>query len=117
MDCHVGITSLLTVGNPLRFFKAKAREVMKKVERLWDPETGVSPRPNRIAQDVKRLREKFLRIVDTDGAIVEGVADRNRHRRCVGPGRSYHEQLPPQLVCKVEDLNLHPDRKKSSLAN
>ena len=49
--------------------------------------------------------------VSKDGAIVEGVADRNGHRRGKGPGQSYHERLPPRPAKKVEELELHADAK------
>ena len=113
MDKHVGITSILALDDPLRFSKATPKEVMKTVNRLWDPDTGVSPRPNRIIQDINRLKENFLLIVDADGAIVEGVADRNGHRKGNGPGRSYHERLPPVPAKKVEELELHADAQEA----
>ena len=77
--------------------------------RLWDPVTGVSPRSDRIVQDIQRLKENVLLIVEADGAIVDGVADRNGHRKGRGPGQSYHARLPPVPAKKVEDLELHAD--------
>ena len=68
---HARITDLLTVGDPLRFSKAPPKEVMKTVNRLWDPDTGVSPKPNRTIQDIKRLGENFLHIVEGGGDIVD----------------------------------------------
>ena len=46
---------------------------------------------------------------EADGAIVDGVADRNGHRKGRGPGQSYHTRLPPVPAKKVEDLELHVD--------
>ena len=91
MDRHIGITSILAIEDPLRFSKATPIEIMKTVNRLWDPVTGVSPRPNRIVQDIQRLKENVLLIVDADGAIV----DHNGHRRGKVPGTSYHTRLSP----------------------
>ena len=113
MDCHVAITSLLPLGDPLRFSKATPKEVMWTVTRIWDPVTGVSPRPNRIIQDIKRLEENFTLIVEEDGDIVEGVADCNGHRRGKGPGQSYHQRLPPRPARTVEELDLHTDAKEA----
>ena len=59
------------------------------------------------------MKENFLLIVDADGAIVDGVADRNGHGRGKGPGKSYHARLPPVPVKKVEDLGLHPDAQEA----
>ena len=55
--------------------------------------TGVTPKPTQIVQDITRLKEFFLLIVEADGAIVDGVADRHIHRRGVGLGRSFHKRL------------------------
>ena len=113
MDRHIGITSILSIKDPLRFSKATPIEVMKTVNRLWDPVTGVSPRSDRIVQDIQRLKENFLLIVEADGAIVDGVADRNGHRKGRGPGQSYHARLPPVPAKKVEDLELHADAQEA----
>ena len=61
------------------------------------------------------MKENFLLIVNADGAIVDGVADRNGHRRGKGPGRSYHPRLPPTPIKKVEDLELDPDAREALL--
>ena len=113
VDTHVGMTSVLPLDDPRRFSKATPKEIMRTLDRLWDPVTGVTPKPSRIVQDINRLKENFLIIVEADGEIVDGVADRNGHRRGVGPGQSYHERLPPRPARKVEDLNLHPDAQEA----
>ena len=105
MDTHVGMTSVLALDDPLRFSKATPREIMSTLDRLWDPVTGVTPKPSRIVQDINRLKENFLLIVESHGDIVDGVADRNGHRRGVGPGKSYHARLPPKPARTVEELN------------
>ena len=115
MDQHVGITSFLPLDDPSRFSKATPKLIMSTVNRLWDPVTGVSPRPSRIIQDIERLRENVLLVVDANGAIVDGVADRNGHRKGQGPGRQYQQRRPPQTAKKLADLNLHEDAKKALL--
>ena len=82
---------------------------MRTLDRLWDPVTGVTPKPSQIVQDITRLKENFLLIVESHGDIVDGVAERNGYRRGVGPGKSYHARLPPKPASTVEELNLHPD--------
>ena len=59
------------------------------------------------------MNEFFLLILENHGDIVDGVADRNGHRRGVGPGKSYHARLPPKPASTVEELNLHPDAQKA----
>ena len=55
----------------------------------------------------------YFDIVDTDGAIVDGVADHNGHRKGHGPGHLYHERLPPVPVKKVANLELHADDQEA----
>ena len=53
--------------------------------------------------------------MDADGAIVDGVADCNGHRRGKELGRSYHARLPHATIKKVEDLELYPDAREALL--
>ena len=58
------------------------REIARGLKRLWDSKIG-SPSSARIIQDVD-LALKALEIVYREnGAAVEGLADRNGHRRKV----------------------------------
>ena len=60
VDCHVGIiTGVLPIDSPLRFSKATPKEIMRTLDRLWDPVTGVTPNPAQIVQDITRLKEFF----------------------------------------------------------
>ena len=56
--------------------------------------------------------------MEADGAIVEGVTDRNknryRYRKGTGNGRPFPDRLLPMPVHKVEDLNYILMHKKHS---
>ena len=70
------------------FFFSTPREIAQGLKRLWDSKMG-TPSSARIIQDVD-LALKALEIVYREnGAAVEGLADRNGHRRkVVGEGKS-----------------------------
>ena len=70
------------------FSYSKPREIARGLKRIWDLEMG-TPSSFRIIEDGD-LALKALEIVyRTNGAAVEGLADRNGHRRKeVGEGNS-----------------------------
>ena len=70
------------------FILSTPREIAQGLKRLWDSILG-TPSSARIIQDVD-LALKALEIVYREnGAAVEGLADRNGHRRkVVGKGKS-----------------------------
>ena len=103
--------SLLSLDDPLRFSKATPKEAIKTLNRLCPPNTGVSPKLNRIIQDVEIPCENILLIVKKDGDIVDYMADQNGHRKGKGPGWSFHKRLHPRPARKVKELELHPDAK------
>ena len=72
----------------LCFSFSTLREISRGLKRLWDSKMG-TPCSARITQDVD-LALKVLEIVYREnGAAVEGLADRNGHRRkVVGRGKS-----------------------------
>ena len=72
----------------LCFSFSTPREISRGLKRVWDSKIG-TPSLARIIQDVD-LALKVLKIVYREnGATVEGLADRNRHRRkVVGKGKS-----------------------------
>ena len=60
LDEHVAVTSMLQRDDPRRFSKATPRLIKCSLERLWDQDNGVSPRPKRIIQDIERLKENYF---------------------------------------------------------
>ena len=49
----------IALDNPMRFSKATPREIMRTLDRLWDPVTGITPKPAQIVQGITRLKEFF----------------------------------------------------------
>ena len=80
-DMHVTLTSILPRTDPHRFSKGTPKSISSSISRIWDPVTGVSPPPNRIIQDITRMTENIILVIEAGGAIVPGVCDRNGHRR------------------------------------
>ena len=72
----------------MRFSFSTPREIARGMKRIWDSKMG-TPSSARIIQDVN-LELKALEIVYCEnGAAVEGMVDRNGHRRkVVGEGES-----------------------------
>ena len=80
-DMHVTLTSILPCTDPRRFSKGTPKSISSSISRIWDPVTGVSPPPNRIIQDITRMTENIMLVIEAGVAIVPGVCDRNGHRR------------------------------------
>ena len=72
-DEHITLTFQLPRQDPRRFSKGMPKLIESAVCRLWDPETGVAPSSKRTAQDIPRLMENFLLVVQADGAVVPGI--------------------------------------------
>ena len=108
-DTHVVLTCMLPQDDARRFSKATPKIIIKALKRLWDPETGVVPSSNRIIQDIKRLKENLLLVIEADGAVVPGVVDRNGHRNVYKVGRKYWPRKANPRALSIEELNLHPD--------
>ena len=109
-DEHVTLTSMAPRTEPRRFSKATPKLIGSVIERLWDPVTGVAPRPNRIVQDILRLKENIMIIVEADGAVVPGVCDRNGHRnKHDGTGHGYHPMHEDQTALGLDQIGLHVD--------
>ena len=72
----------------MQFSFSTPREIARGMKRIWDSKLG-TPSSARIIEDVD-LALKALEIVYLEnGAAVEGLADRNGHRRkVVGKGKS-----------------------------
>ena len=72
----------------MRFSFSTPKEISRGLKRIWESKMG-TPSLARIIQDVD-LASKALEIVyRANGAVVEGLADRNGHRRkVVGEGNS-----------------------------
>ena len=72
----------------MRLSFSTPKEIARGLKRIWDSKMG-TPSSDRIIQDVD-LAFKALEIVyRANGAAVEGLADRNGHRRkVVGEGNS-----------------------------
>ena len=109
-DEHVTLTSMAPRIEPRRFSKATPKLIGSAIERLWDPVNGVAPRSNRIVQDILRLKENMMIIVEADGAVVPGVCDRNGHRnKHDGIGRGHYPIHEDQTALGLEEIGLHVD--------
>lgn len=112
-DDHVTLTCQLPRNDPRRFSKGTPKTIEAAVRRLWDPQTGVSPPPHRIVQDINRVLENVEIVVREDGAVVDGVVDRNGHRRkSTGDRRHYTAPHADQTAVPLDNLVLHADCKE-----
>ncbi len=81
LSLNTAATWNLKPDDPLKFSLSSPSEITRAVRRLWDPESGTSPVPKRILQDIKKIPQACFEIVSHGGKIVPGLANRNGHRR------------------------------------
>ena len=53
---------------------ASPKEALSAYRRIFDPTTGVAPKPERIVQDVKKVMNALQVIFDAKGVYVPGLA-------------------------------------------
>ena len=104
----------------MRFIFSTPREIARGMKRIWESKMG-SPSSARIIEDVD-LALKALEIVYlANGAAVEGLADRNGHRRKVmGEGKLVSWVVAPTKGkgrdCELtKNMFLHSDLLKLCL--
>ena len=72
----------------IRFSFSTPNEITRGLKRIWESKTG-TPSSARITQDVYLLLKALEMVYRANGAAVEGMDDRNGHRRkLVGKGES-----------------------------
>ena len=83
------------------------REIAQGLKRLWDSKMG-TPSSARIIQDVYLALKELEIVYRENGAAVEGLADRNGHRRkVVGKGKSV----------RWSDVEVHEPKVRVASAN
>ena len=101
---------MLACNDPRRFSKATPKEITRCIEKLWHTITGVVPSSKGIIQDILRLKEKNLLVIEGGGAIVPGVCDCYGHRRKhAAVGRKHTKMYEDQSATPIENLDLHSD--------
>ena len=110
LDLNTALTFHLPRDDPRRFSKATPKEISRAILRLWEHN---SPRPERIVQDIACLPTAIEKIIEFEGGIVPGLADRNGWRkqtRSVIKKRIYHgpktDGNPPKTF---DEMGIHPD--------
>jgi hypothetical protein len=69
---HYVITNDLRKDDARRFGLETPRQVARSYERIWDPDTGVAPSPDRIAQDFLQVFDDAIpRIVEGKGICLD----------------------------------------------
>ena len=72
----------------MRFSFSTPREIARGMKRIWESKMG-TPSSTRMIQDVNLALQALEIFYLANGAAVEGLADRNGHRRkVVGEGKS-----------------------------
>jgi len=108
-DRHCALSYWLPLRDKRRFSKCTPKLILNSITRLWDPGNGVTPKSSRIIQDIDRVLENLLLVVEHDGAIVPGVCDSNGHRAKSKIGRQYWGACKNKRASKLDELGLHPD--------
>ena len=72
----------------MQFSFSTPREIVRGMKRIWDSKMG-TPSSARIIEDVDLVLKALEIVYLENGAVVEGLADKNIHRRkVVGEGKS-----------------------------
>ena len=117
LNLRIRLTAHLPDTDVRKFYKSTPNRLDKAVLKIWNPETGISPRPCRIVQDISRITSACTQIVEFRGGEVPGLAERNGHRR-TRAGTKNDRRCRPDAVRKQEaqhekktlqDLNLLPE--------
>jgi hypothetical protein len=102
---HVLFTKHLLNSDEQKIWLDTPKEITKAILKLYDPVTGVVPKPHRIVQDVLRVLYCLEEIVKARGAVVLGLANRNGHRALVSNGgRKYFDRLENHIIASLDDL-------------
>ena len=72
-------------SDPRLFSMATPKSTSSAYRRVFDPDVGVSPRPERIVQDINKVRHALKEIYNHKGVYVPGLAGSTRgHRNTAG---------------------------------
>ena len=65
----------------VRFGYSTPREITWRLKRKWYLQMGETPSSARIIEDIYRSLDALEIVFRTNGAAIEGIADRNGHRK------------------------------------
>jgi hypothetical protein len=107
---HVLFTKHLPNSDERKIRLDTPKEITKAILKLYDPDTGVVPKPHRIVQDILRVLYCLEEIVKAGGAVVPGLANRNGHRALVGNGgKRYFDRIENHVIASLDDLGIRTD--------
>ena len=112
LDINVALTYHLASSDPRKFSKATPKTISSAIFRIWE---SAAPRLERIIADIARVVEALKKIVEFEGGIVPGLADRNgwRKQQSGDKKRVYH---PPKTdgttPRNFEEMGIHSDVKE-----
>jgi hypothetical protein len=107
---HVLFTKHLPNSDERKIRLDTPKEITKAILKLYDPVTGVVPKPHRIVQDILRVLYCLNEIVKAGGGVVPGLVNRNGHRALVGNGgKRYHERKENHVIASLDDLGVRTD--------
>ena len=112
LNMHVMMTWHLKQEDPLKFSKATPKEISKGILKIYDPKNGVAPTSKRIIQDVKRVLTSLETIVEAGGKVVEGLVNRNGHRRRKSKGRKYYPKKATPEIMTLKEMGIFEDVQK-----
>ena len=114
-DMHVLLTAHLKRDDPRKFRKDTPKNISKAILKLYDPVTGVVPRPKRILEDCWRVISSLKTIVEAGGKIVPGLVNRNGHRNKVNQGRKYYPRKKDQVIATMTEMGIFSDVQKIAM--
>ena len=114
-DMHVLLTAHLDKEDPRKFRKDTPKHISKAILKLYDPITGVVPRPKRILEDCWRVVSSLKTIVEAGRKIVPGLVNRNGHRNKANQGRKYYPKKKDQVIATMTEMGIFSDVQKIAM--
>ena len=100
--------------DPRLFSMAAPKLGASAYKRVFDPNSGVCPRPDRIVQDVHKVLHALKEIFKARGVFVPGLADQRGHRHTktsLKSGNHGGKRTRLEYDCALDDESMHKDLK------
>ena len=100
--------------DPRIFTMATPKLGASAYKRVFDPDNGVCPRPDRIVQDVHKVVHALKEIFKARGVFVPGLADQRGHRHTKTSLKNKKhggKRTRLEYECALDEKSMHEDLK------
>jgi hypothetical protein len=114
-DMHVLLTANLEKDDPRKFRKDTPKHISKAILKLYNPDTGVVPKSERIIEDCWRVVSSLNTIVKAGGKIVPSLVNRNGHRNTQKAGRKYYPRKTDQVIANMDEMGIFKETQRIAI--